>query len=154
AIHGPIPGDKSRPIFGTDEALEFASKVGAELLLVVNAGSGTAQEAADWVRYVNRGGLRVRFWEVGNELYLNDGSPAAKATAIDPDRYAARFREFAQAMRAADSRIQIGAIGGENQGRYQVVSYPNWNRTLLQKDADLIDFLAVHNAYAPGISDQ
>lgn len=149
ALHQAGSQDRSRPTFGTDEALAFAKQVGAELLITVNAGTGTAQEAADWVRYVNGKELRVRYWEVGNELYIKDGSAISKATTVDPATYAARFREFARAMRAADPRIRIGAIGGENRGRYALVSYPDWNRTLLEKAGDQIDFLAVHNAYAP-----
>ena len=144
--------DKSRPQFGTDEALDFAKQVGAELLITVNAGSGTPEEAADWVRYVNGKGLRVRYWEVGNELYINDGSPMSKRTTLNPSAYAQRFLAFARAMRAADARIKIGAIGGENQGRYAVVSYRDWDRTVLQNVGDQTDFLAVHNAYAPVLS--
>lgn len=152
-VHEPGREDKSRPNFGTDEALAFAEQVGAELMITVNAGTGTAKEAADWVRYVNGKTLRVRYWEVGNELYIKDGSPVSRASTIDPETYARRFREFAAAMRAADPRILIGAIGGENQGRYAVVGYPNWNRTVFEKAGDQIDFLSVHNAYAPLIGD-
>jgi alpha-N-arabinofuranosidase len=152
ALHQAGSPDRSRLNFGTDEALEFARQVGAELLITVNAGTGTAQEAADWVRYVNGKQLRVRYWEVGNELYIRDGSPISKATTVDPAGYAARFREFARAMRAADPRIKIGAIGGENQGSYSFVGYPNWNKIVLQRAGDEIDFLAVHNAYAPVMS--
>ena len=152
ALHEPIRKDRSRPNFGTDELLDFAAQVGAEPLITVNVGTGTAQEAADWVRYVNTKALRVRYWEVGNELYINDGSVASKAITMNPATYAARFLEFARAMRAADPRIKIGAIGGENQGHYRIMSYPDWNRTLLETAGDQIDFLAVHNAYAPGIS--
>ena len=106
---------RSRPDFGTDEALDFAKQAGAELLITVNAGTGTAAEAADWVRYVNASSLRVRYWEVGNELYINDGSPLSKAITVDAATYAKRFREFAKAMKAADPRIKVGAIGGENR---------------------------------------
>lgn len=148
-VHEPGRDDRSRILFGTDEALAFADSVGAELLITVNAGSGTPEEAADWVRYVNREGLRVRYWEVGNELYIRDESPISKAVTIDPTTYTDRFLKFAAAMREADPRIQIGAIGGENQGRYNLVSYPDWNRILLQRAGSQIDFLAVHNAYAP-----
>ncbi len=142
-------GDKSKPNFGTDEALDFASRVGGELLITVNAGTGTAEEAAAWVRYVNASGLRVRYWEVGNELYINDGSPVSKALTIPPDVYARRFVEFARAMKAADPRIKVGAIGGLNEGPYRLIGYTNWNATLLQIAGADIDFLAVHNSYAP-----
>ena len=152
--HEPGKDERSKPNFGTDEALEFARQFGGELLITVNAGTGTAQEAADWVRYVNAKELRVRFWEVGNELYIKNDSPMSKATAIDPVTYAARFQEFARAMRAADPRIKVGAIGGENYGRYAIVSYPNWNRTVLERVGDQMDFLAIHNSYAPVLIDE
>ncbi len=153
----PVPGSnqKSRPNFGTDEALEFAKDVGAELLITVNAGTGTAAEAADWVRYVNGPSLRVRYWEVGNELYINDNSPIAQAAAVDPATYARRFNEFAQAMKAADPRIKVGAIGGQNQGPYAFVHDRDWNKIVMQNAGADMDFFAVHNAYAPAnISDR
>ncbi len=56
---------------GTDEALQYASATGGQALITVNAGSGTAAEAANWVKYVNRTGEQVKYWEVGNELYYN-----------------------------------------------------------------------------------
>jgi alpha-N-arabinofuranosidase len=39
--------------FGTDEFLRFCELIGAEPQIALNLGSGTVQEAADWVRYVN-----------------------------------------------------------------------------------------------------
>jgi alpha-N-arabinofuranosidase len=151
--HEPGSEDRSVPYFGADEALVFADSVGAELLITVNAGTGTPEEAADWVRYVNRDGLRVRYWEVGNELYIDDGSVFASSITVDPQTYASRFLEFAAAMREADPRISIGAIGGENRDRYEVVSYPDWNPTVLREAGHAIDFLSVHNAYAPIVLD-
>jgi len=147
--HEPGVDERSRPTFGTDEVLEFADRVGAEVMITVNAGSGTAREAADWVRYVNRDELRVELWEVGNELYINNDSVFTSAVTVDPETYADRYLEFAEAMRAADPRIKIGAIGGENQGRYRILSYPDWNEIVLRRAGDEIDFLSVHNAYAP-----
>lgn len=149
ALHEKGRSDRSRPNFGTDEALDFARRVNGELLITVNAGSGSAQEAADWVGYVNGKREQVRYWEVGNELYLNEGSAMSKSITVSPAGYAARFREFAKAMRAVDPGIKLGAIGGENQGRYANVSYSNWDRTVLEQAGDQIDFFAVHDAYAP-----
>lgn len=149
--HEPGKDERSRPNFGTDEALAFADAVGAELMITVNAGSGTAEEAADWVRYVNRDGLRVRFWEVGNELYINSGDVFSSTVHVTPDEYADRYLRFAEAMRRADPRITIGAIGGENEGRYRIVSDPRWNQVVLRRAGHAIDFLSVHNAYAPVI---
>ncbi len=67
-LHEPGRDDKSRPYFGTEETLNFARDVGAELWITANAGTGTAQEAADWVKYVNQPTQRVRFWEVFDRL--------------------------------------------------------------------------------------
>ena len=146
--HEAGSNDKSRPFFGTEEALAFAKDVGAELLITVNAGTGTPEEAAEWVRYVNGKDLRVRYWEVGNELYIREG-PTSKPITMDPATYSAKFLQFARALRAADPRIKIGAIGGENYGRYAVVAYPEWDKTLLTRAGDQMDFLSVHNSYAP-----
>jgi alpha-N-arabinofuranosidase len=140
--------ESGRINFGTDEALQFAQSIGGELMITVNVGTGTPAEAADWVRYVNAQGLRVRFWEVGNEVYIQGGPPQS-VVAMDAVTYASRFLQFARAMRAVDPNIKIGAIGGQNRGAYNIVSDPNWDQILLQTAGSEIDFLSVHNAYAP-----
>lgn len=146
-----MPGDgKSRHVVGTDEIRDFAQRIGAGLLLTVNAGSGTAAEAAEWVRYVNAGPQRrprVEYWEIGNELYLNDGSPACNAVTLPPDAYAERCVAFADAMRKVDPRIQIAAIGDDNYWGKQ--SYRDWTGTVLARAGSRIDYVAVHNAYSP-----
>jgi len=140
----------SRHTFGTDEALALAEDAGASLHIIANAGTGTPQEAAEWVRYVNGKDRpkeqHVEFWEIGNELYMKDDSSGA---SLPPEQYAQRFLEFARAMKAEDPSIKLAAIGGENFGRYAFVSYPDWDKTVLKLAADQIDYLAVHNAYAP-----
>ncbi len=55
--------------FGTDEFLLFSRLIGAVPQIGVNAGNGTPEEAAAWVRYANRNALQVPLWEIGNELY-------------------------------------------------------------------------------------
>lgn len=141
--------DTGRISLGTDEALGFARDANGELLVTVNVGTGTVQEAAAWVRYVNSSRLKVKYWEIGNEVYIRDSSPAQLAINMDPATYANKFVSFARAMRAADPRILIGAIGGVNRGAYSLVGYPAWNETVLGIAGADMDFLAIHNAYAP-----
>lgn len=146
------PGEaKSRHIFGTDEALTFAERVGAHLLMTVNIHTGTPEEAADWVRYVNKQGpsRRVDYWEIGNESYIKNDSPAN--AAMPPDEYVKRLQAFARAMRQADPDIKLLAIGGENFGRYTSNNYPGWNQKVLSDASGSIDYLALHNAYFPAI---
>jgi alpha-L-arabinofuranosidase len=143
-------GAVDKPYFGTDEALRFASDVGGELLITVNAGTGTPEMAADWVRYVNKKGLKVRYWEIGNELYVRNGSMFAPVT-MSPEAYALKVVQFSKAMKKADSRIKIGAIACESTSNLDCPDYPGWTETLLRQAAGEIDFLAVHNSYAPGV---
>ncbi len=60
-------------------------------MITVDYGAGTPQEAADWVKYANKGGAGyngpvptysggsstghnygIKYWEVGNEVYGNE----------------------------------------------------------------------------------
>jgi len=140
-------GPVSRHSFGIQEFSELARAADAKPLLTVNAGNGTAEMAADWVRYMNRKvGPRVQYWEVGNELYM---AGDLSGGALAAETYAAKFAGFADAMRSVDPRIHVGAIGGLNYDRYNFITDDHWTETVLGLVADRIDFLAVHNAYAP-----
>jgi alpha-N-arabinofuranosidase len=141
-------GPRSVHAFGTDEALAFARATGSELLITVNAGTGQAAEAADWVRYVNKSGRpspRVNYWEIGNELYIKD----PKFVSITPAVYLQRVVEFSRAMRQVDPTIKIAAISDENYPRSVQPAYRGWSDELLRGAAAQIDYLAIHNAYAP-----
>ncbi|MFZ5562464.1 MAG: alpha-L-arabinofuranosidase C-terminal domain-containing protein [Thermodesulfobacteriota bacterium] len=162
--HHTDPGS-SKNNFGSPELIRFCRQTGAHPLITVNAGTGTPEEAAAWVAYMNapRHAARtadgfpdpvgVRIWEVGNELYL-DGTGAEKAIALTPDRYAERFLAYAEKMRAADPSIELAAIGVA--GSYTVPFGPhgNWNRVVLSKAGGRIDYLSVHNAYFPVLYEQ
>ena len=79
--------------FGTHEFLDFCELIGAEPYLAVNVGSGTVQEARDWVAYVNlkngpMADLRkkngreepwnVKYWGIGNESWGCGGNMTAQ----------------------------------------------------------------------------
>ena len=152
----------SANVFGTPELIKFCQAVGAQPLITVNAGTGTAAEAAGWVDYLNGATnarrtsnglpqpLNVKLWEVGNELYLN-GSDAEKKITLPPDVYAERFLSYASAMRAVDPSISLMAIGVAGSYNIPFGPYPDWNKTVLARAAAKIDYIAVHNAYFPVI---
>jgi alpha-N-arabinofuranosidase len=148
-------GPPSPTTFGTDEVLNFAHQVGGNVLPSVNIGTGTAQEAAEWVRYINDGRPGyTKYWEVGNEIY-NTGGFAALYVTMPPEKYANKFVEFARAMKEEDPNIKVGGVGHENYGRYILSDYPAWNPYLLTIAGDDIDFVATHNAFAPvNLNDQ
>jgi len=158
--HTGPKSDISKHTFGTDEALDLAKLSGAELLITVNAGTGTPEEAAEWILYTLdqhrlRGTPKVHFWEVGNELYIKDDNPTTTVAnpTIPPEQYAERFLKFATQMKKADPSIKVGAIGGQNYGKYQQNSFPDWNEKVLKAAGNEIDFFAIHNAYAPLVAD-
>ena len=76
----------------------------AQAVICVNAGTGTSKEAAAWVRYANKvKGYNIKQWEIGNEL---DGE-WEESGPISARQYAARFLEYARAMKAVDSTIVL-----------------------------------------------
>jgi alpha-N-arabinofuranosidase len=128
--------------FGTEEFLEFCRRIGAEPQIALNLGSGSPEEAAGWVRYVNerwgggRGGL---LWELGNELWGNFqiGYPT-------PERIAVRTRAFSEAVRAADPRARLIATGGDPD------RFRDWNAELLPLAPDAYQYLATHFVVGSG----
>lgn len=133
--------------FGTDEFIEYCHKLGAEPYICVNMGTGTMQEAADWVEYCNAttdtywANLRrknghsepynVKYWALGNEVY---GSwQAGHKNAAD---YAADALEFGKMMRWVDPSIKLVACGGPGV---------DWNLPVLEKLVELVDYISLHH---------
>src|SRR5579859_7210222 len=52
-----------------DHFMATAKTVGAQPILIANYGSGSLEEAADWVKYANLDKhYGVKYWEIGNEI--------------------------------------------------------------------------------------
>jgi hypothetical protein len=82
----------------------------AQVFITANYGSGTAQEAAEWVRYANvTKGYGFKYWEIGNENY---GSWEYDTHAVqwDPYTYALAVRDYMTSMKAQDPTIKVGAV--------------------------------------------
>ncbi len=127
--------------FGTDEFLAFCRLIGAEPQIALNLGTGTPQEAAGWVRYVDekwnsgKGGL---VWELGNELWgdFQTGYPTIS-------RIADHTRAFAAAIRQVDPKATLIATGQDPD------HFEQWNAEQL-KNSKLIDYLSTHFVVRPG----
>jgi hypothetical protein len=93
-----------------DHFAHVATATAAQVFTTVNYGSGTATEAADWVRYANvTKAYGFRYWEIGNENYGawetdNNNRPH------DPYTYANRFKDYYNQMKAVDPTVRIGAV--------------------------------------------
>ncbi len=158
----PVDDGRSPNVMGTPEFLRFCLAAGARPLITVNAGTGSAAEAAAWVAYCNQPGhperiadgfsapAGVKLWEIGNELYL-PGNPWDKhIITVTPQTYTTRFLEFAAAMRQVDPSIKLMALGTAN-GTIINLPHPDWTDVVLAGASAEMDYLAVHNAYYPMI---
>lgn len=93
-----------------DKFAHVATSTNAQVFISVNYGTGTAAEAADWVRYSNvTKGYGFKYWEVGNENY-GSWETDANARPHDPFTYATRFKDYVAQMKAVDPTIKIGAV--------------------------------------------
>jgi len=126
---GGVTEDNS---FGTHEFLNFCELIGTEPYLSINVGTGTVQEAVDWVEYVTSNNkspmtdLRkkngreepwdVKFWGIGNENWGCGGDMA-------PDYYANIFRNYASYIRGEDFQKVICGPSGDDT---------KWTETILE----------------------
>lgn len=121
--------------FGTDEFLEFCQQIGAQPQIALNMGSGTPQEAAAWVRYVDNhwsphSGL---LWELGNELW-GDWNLAYPTH----EQLAARTAQFSKAVHAVDPTARLIATGADPD------HFNTWNAIQLTNPPGTFDYLSTH----------
>lgn len=147
-----------RTVVGTREFLELCEATGAQPLITVNIASGTAQEAAAWVRQVNIERLtssrtgkvlpKVLWWELGNEPYLKmDEQPAL---AMKPTEFSRRARLFIEAMRAVDPSIKLGLpLTNDTRNGFPITPYPGFTAEVLKTPMTGVDYISVHDAYVP-----
>jgi alpha-L-arabinofuranosidase len=141
---GGVTEDNS---FGTHEFLEFCELIGAMPYININVGSGTVQEAAEWVEYVTSSNenpmsdLRkqngredpwdVKYWGIGNENWGCGGH-------MTPEYYSDLYNRFATYCGGAKYKI----AGGPNVADY------NWMDVLMKKTSryrGLVQGVSLHN---------
>ncbi|WP_297085928.1 alpha-L-arabinofuranosidase C-terminal domain-containing protein [uncultured Draconibacterium sp.] len=126
---GGVTEDNS---FGTHEFLDFCELIDTEPYLSINVGSGTVQEAAEWVEYVTSSNespmteLRkengredpwdVKFWGIGNENWGCGGE-------MTPEYYANVYRNFACYVKGNDlQRVICGPSGGDKNWTEKIMA--------------------------------
>jgi alpha-L-arabinofuranosidase len=128
-----------------DEFMTTARAVGAEPILVVDydsmykpspcgGTSPTRQQLIDtavaWVNYANKvKGYNVKYWEIGNETYLDSYNGTASI-----QNYVADLKIFSTAMKQVDPTIKIGANGNSL----------SWWQSVVTGAGSYIDFLSAH----------
>lgn len=118
---------------GTDEFLELCKLIGSEPQFDLNMGSGTPEEAADWIKYIRAHYQGPVLYELGNELYgrWQVGYPTV-------DEIAARTLAFSKAVHAVAPDAQFIATG------LGPMAPPKWNGEQLTNPAGTFDYLSLH----------
>ncbi len=144
---GGVTEDNS---FGTHEFLNMCEMLDAEPYLSANVGSGTVQELADWIQYVNHDGVspmaglrrkngreepwNVKYWGVGNEAWGCGGHMTA-------EYYANIYRQYATFMSDWSNSGGLYRIAsGASSGDYK------WTEVLMRDIPHrMVDGLALHH---------
>lgn len=105
-----------------DDFARTAVALNATVFITANYGSGTAQQAADWVTYSNvTKKYGFKYWEIGNENYGSweeDIHPAKN----DPVTYASEVKDYMTRMKAVDPTIKVGVVLIDGEESYAVAS--------------------------------
>lgn len=139
--------------FGTGEFIALCRQMGWEPMLTVNLGTGTPEEARDWVEYCNapRGtryaDLRaahgseepfgVKLWCLGNEM---DGP--WQLGHVPVEQYAIRAQQAAKMMRDTDPSIELVVCGSSGTG---MPTYMEWDRQVLAYLGEYADYISLHS---------
>ncbi|WP_309114296.1 cellulose binding domain-containing protein [Saccharothrix sp.] len=147
------PGGYVAPNTDFDHFMAGVRRAGAQPVVTANYGTGTPEEAAEWVRYANvEKGYGVKYWEIGNENYGNGHYGANWEADNHPDKspaqYASLVREYAAAMKAVDPTIKVGAVltspGEWPDGITAAGDAGSWNQVVLSVAGPVVDFGILH----------
>ncbi len=124
--------------FGTHEYFDFLNLIGAEAFISANVGSGTVQEAADWLEYLTATGstlaeeraknghpepYEVGFWGIGNEVWGCGGPFTA-------EEYLKELKQFSNFSTNYNPEMPTKhvAVGpdGDGFGEYTEVIMKEW----------------------------
>ena len=135
---------------GIDEFMVLCDLLDCEPYISVNAGDGSAAEAAAWVEYCNgapntvHGARRaanghpepygVKYWGIGNEMYGN-----WQIGHCDPETFGRRHVAFAKAMRAVDPDTILLGVGDMPNRPGQ------WLEIVTDIAGEYIDLMTVHH---------
>ena len=138
--------------FGTDEFIKLSRMMDWSPMITVNLGTGTPEEARNWVEYCNSpsgsyfSNLRanngnnkpynVPLWCLGNEM---DGP--WQLGHVPADQYAIRAQQAAKMMKDVDPKLELVVCGSST---FDSATYMDWDRTVLEYVGAFADYISLH----------
>ncbi len=139
--------------FGTDEFIALCRRMQWDPMLTVNLGTGTPEEARNWVEYCNvappatkyaarraengnPAPFGVKLWCLGNEM---DGH--WQLGHVPAEVYAVRAQQAAKMMKDVDPSIELVVCGSCGLG---LPSYMEWDRHVLEYLGPYADYISLH----------
>jgi alpha-N-arabinofuranosidase len=120
--------------FGTHEFMDFLDQIGSEAYLSVNVGSGTPQEAAEWLEYLTTpqattlqkeraanghpAPYKIAFLGVGNESWDCGGNMTPDYYLSQLKIYSRFVRNFNPAQQQQQQMLKIAVGPGGNEPRF------------------------------------
>ncbi len=143
---------------GIDDYMDCLRLIGAEPMLAVNLGTGSAEEAADEVEYCNfecgttlsdlrkayghKAPYGIKLWCLGNEM---DGFWQIEQRS--PENYGHVAREAAKQMKWVDPSIETVACGSCTN-EVGMETYAEWDRVVLEACYEQVEYLSLHRYYS------
>jgi alpha-L-arabinofuranosidase len=153
--------------FGTDDFIEYCRTIDAEPYICLNMGTGTMDEARDWLEYCNGtantywANLRrqhghpepygVKYWGLGNEMYGR-----WQIGALSAEDYVKKAVELAKVLKWTDPSIKLISCG--------LSGTSDWDAAVIAGLAPYVDFHSIHiytgsadyytNVFAPHQADR
>lgn len=138
--------------FGTDEFIKLCRKMNWYPMITVNLGTGTPEEAKNWVEYCNlpsgtkysdmrkangnKEPYNVKLWCLGNEM---DG--LWQLGHLPADHYAIKAQQAAKMMKDVDRSIELVVCGSCT---ISMPTYMEWDRIVLDYTWDFVDYVSLH----------
>ena len=139
--------------FGPNEFIELCGRMDWTPMLAVNLGTGTPEEAKNWLEYCNIGvgskwsNLRaehgyedpfnVKLWCLGNEM---DGP--WQMGHMPAERYADLTKQTARLMKMCDPGVEVVACGSCGT---ELPTFMDWDRKVLEYLGEDCDYLSIHS---------
>lgn len=140
---------------GIDEFQEWARRAKSEVMMAINLGTGTVEDAKNIVEYCNfPGGTKysdmrrangfekpfgIKTWCLGNEM---DGPwQIGHKTAQEYGRIAC---EAAKVMKLVDPEIELVACGSSHSN---MPTFGKWEAEVLEQCWEQVDYLSLHSYY-------